>query len=193
MLPGIGPGHIEALRVGKYSRGFGSRRRAGRSQAHRPARVPQRYRRCDELAIHPTSPTTTPSVGGRPGRLGSVHLFRTRRWCQRRIVPGVTRRWPRSFIGSRRMSAAKTARSAQSRRGARIGAAEHGDLVAQHQQLDVLGCTPCVPTARPGLSTCRKIRYSNRSDTAAIMPDHRKPLDHRWSATCSRVLEPHRG
>jgi hypothetical protein len=41
----------------------------------------------------------------------------TKRRCQRRIVPGVTKRCLRSIVGKARTSAANTARSAQSKRG----------------------------------------------------------------------------
>ena len=51
---------------------------------------------------------------------------------------GVTSRCARSLLGSCRISAARTARSAQSRQGRGLGAAQHGDLVPQHQQLRVL-------------------------------------------------------
>jgi hypothetical protein len=57
------------------------------------------------------------STGGRPTRCGYVHFLATRRRCQRKIVPGVTNRCPHSIVGRARTSAAKTARSAQSRRG----------------------------------------------------------------------------
>jgi hypothetical protein len=51
----------------------------------------------------------------------------------------VTRRWRRSARGSHRTRAAKTARSAPVQTRSRIGAAEHGDLMAQHEQLDISG------------------------------------------------------
>ncbi len=56
-------------------------------------------------------------TGGRPVRFGWVHFFLTRRWCHRRTVPGVTSRCARSLLGRCRISAASTARPAQSRRG----------------------------------------------------------------------------
>jgi hypothetical protein len=37
-------------------------------------------------------------------------------------------------------------------------------------------------------STCRKIKYSSRSDTPGSCPTS----DHRWSATQARLLAPHR-
>jgi hypothetical protein len=55
--------------------------------------------------------------GGRPMRWGYVHFLPTRRRCQRRIVPGVTKRCPRSLGDNLWTSAANTARSAQSKRG----------------------------------------------------------------------------
>jgi len=52
------------------------------------------------------------------------------------------------------MSAASTARSAQSRRGRGLVAAQHGDLVREHQQLRVLGGGRAAeqdqPAAQPG-------------------------------------------
>ena len=67
-------------------------------------------------AIRTTSAARTSSIGGRPGGLEYVHFLWTRRRCERGIVSGVTRRWRCSARGSRRTRAAKTARSAQSRR-----------------------------------------------------------------------------
>jgi hypothetical protein len=42
------------------------------------------------------------------------------------------------------------------------------------------------PSRRTSPSTCRKIRYSTRSDTPGIMSDR----DYRWSATQARLLAP---
>jgi NAD(P)-dependent dehydrogenase (short-subunit alcohol dehydrogenase family) len=42
--------------------------------------------------------------------------------------------------------------------------------------------------SRTSLSTCPKIKYSNRSDTSGS----RRSADHRWSATQARLLAPHR-
>ena len=44
------------------------------------------------------------------------------------------------------------------------------------------------PFSRTSSSTCRKIKYSKRRDTPGSCPAN----DHRWSATQSRVLAPHR-
>ena len=44
------------------------------------------------------------------------------------------------------------------------------------------------PISRTSPSTCRKIKYSNRSDTPGSCPTS----DHRWSATQARLLAPHR-
>jgi len=55
--------------------------------------------------------------GGLPLRFGYVQFRATRRRWHRNTVPGVTSRWLRSGLGSRRISAARTARSAQSSRG----------------------------------------------------------------------------
>ena len=45
-------------------------------------------------------------------------------------------------------------------------------------------------TTRP--STCRKIRYSSRSDIAAIMPDRWRPPITAGQRRRADVLEPHR-
>jgi hypothetical protein len=42
----------------------------------------------------------------------------------------------------------------------------------QHQQLDVLGGRRS-SRSKISLTTCWKIRYNSRSDTAAIMPERR--------------------
>jgi hypothetical protein len=43
------------------------------------------------------------------------------------------------------------------------------------------------PISRASPSTCRKMKYSNRSDTL----DHDPTSDHRWSAIQARLLAPH--
>ena len=82
---------------------------------------------------------------------------------------GVARRWQRSVRGSRRMRAANTARSAQSSRGFRLvrrstatswRSTRSSTSLVEDERL----------SSRISPSTCRKIRYDNRSDTAAIMP-----------------------
>ena len=67
-----------------------------------------------------------------------------------------------------------------------VGAAQDGDLVAQHEELDVLGGGRAArqhdqPEHLP------KIKYSNRSDTSGSCTTS----DHRWSATQARLLAPH--
>jgi hypothetical protein len=52
------------------------------------------------------------------------------------MVAGVTARWFISDLDSRRVSAARTARSAPAR--SRIGASQDGDLMAEYEQLGVL-------------------------------------------------------
>ncbi|ABW09998.1 hypothetical protein Franean1_0539 [Parafrankia sp. EAN1pec] len=56
-------------------------------------------------------------TGGRPVLWGWVHFRVIRRRCHRRTVPGVTGRCARSVLGRTLISAASTARSAQSQRG----------------------------------------------------------------------------
>jgi hypothetical protein len=46
----------------------------------------------------------------------------------------------------------------------RVGTAQDGDLVAQHEQFNVLG-GGLRPISRTSPSTCRRIKYSSRSDT----------------------------
>jgi hypothetical protein len=87
---------------------------------------------------------------------------------------GVTRRWQRSDRGSRWIRAANTARSAQSRRGrglVRRSTATSCRSTSSSMSLVEDGR----PSSKTSLSTCRKSRYSSRSDTAAIMPDRRRP------------------
>src|SRR3954449_1744626 len=68
-----------------------------------------------------------------------------------------------------------------------VGAAQDGDFVAQHEKLDVLGGGGAAHS-RSSPSTCRKIKYSSRSDTPGSCPTS----DHRSSATQARLLAPHR-
>jgi hypothetical protein len=58
---------------------------------------------------------------------------------QRKIVSGVTKRWQRSARGNRCARAANTARSAQFQAWSWVGAAQDGDLVPQHEELNILG------------------------------------------------------
>ena len=44
------------------------------------------------------------------------------------------------------------------------------------------------PSSRTSPSTCRKIKYSSRSDTLRSCPTG----DYRWSAVQARLLAPHR-
>jgi|tagenome__1003787_1003787.scaffolds.fasta_scaffold17849966_1 hypothetical protein len=52
----------------------------------------------------------------------------------------------------------------------RTGTAEHGDLVSQHEQFDVLGGGRAAHQ-QDSQSTRWKIEYSSRSDTAVILPN----------------------
>jgi hypothetical protein len=57
----------------------------------------------------------------------------------------------------------------------RVGAAQDGDLVPEQEKLDVLGGGRA-HDSRTNPSTCRNIKYSNRNDTHAIMPNQHSPL-----------------
>jgi hypothetical protein len=70
--------------------------------------------------------------------------------------------------------------------GLGVGSAKYRDLVAQHEELDVL-VEDLRPTRRTSPTTCRKIKYSSRSDTPGSCPTS----DHRWSADAG-LLTPHR-
>ena len=65
------------------------------------------------------------------------------------------------------------------------------DLVSQHEHFDVLR-GGVRPTSKPSLSTCGKSRYSSRSDTATIMPDHRRPPITAARQRARRSGTPHR-
>ena len=74
--------------------------------------------------------------------------------------------------------------------GSGVGAAEHGDLVPQHEQLDVLG---------GGRAAQQQDQSEHLLEDQIQQPqrhggDHARPLaiiNHRWSAACAAVLEPH--
>jgi hypothetical protein len=51
-----------------------------------------------------------------------------------------------------------------------VGAAQHG-LMPQYEQLDVLGGGRATQQQEQP-STCWKIKYNSRKDTAEIMPSH---------------------
>jgi hypothetical protein len=125
------------------------------------------------------------SIGGRPVRWGQVHRRRTRRRCQQRIVPWVTRRWHRSARGNRRTSAAKIARSAQSRRAR--GWVRRRTATSWRSTRSSMSLVAHLRPSSTSPSTCGKIKYSNRSDT----PGSCLASDPRWSATRALLLAPH--
>ena len=68
-----------------------------------------------------------------------------------------------------------------------VGAAEHGDLVPQHEELDVLG---------GGRAAQQQDQSEHLPEDQIQQPqrhggDHAQPSDHRWSATQARLLAPH--
>ena len=69
-----------------------------------------------------------------------------------------------------------------------VGAAQHGDLVAQHEELDVLG---------GGRAAHQQDQSEHLPEDQVQQPqrhagDHAQTSDHRWSATQARLLAPHR-
>ena len=93
-------------------------------------------------------------------------------------MSGVTTRRHRSARGSRRTSAANTARSAQSNRGR--GLVRRKTATSWRSTRSSTSLAEEVrPSSRTSPSTCRKIKYSRRSDTPGSCPTS----DHRWSAT----------
>jgi hypothetical protein len=60
--------------------------------------------------------------------------------------------------------------------------------VAQEEEFDIFHGGRSAISGN-STTTCRKIKYSNRNDTPGSCPTS----DHRWSATPTRVLAPHRG
>ena len=107
--------------------------------------------------------------------------MRTRRRCQRRMVSGVTRRWQRSARGSRRIERGEDGPVRPVQAWSGVGAAQHGDLVPQHEQLDVLG---------GGRAAQQQDQPEHLLEDQIQQPqrhggDHARPpkaADHRWSA-----------
>jgi hypothetical protein len=118
-------------------------------------------------AIRTTKAASTSSIGGRPVRFGHVQLLRTRRRCQRRILSGVTRRWPRSARGSRRTRAAKIARSAQSRRG--LGWVRRRTATSCRS---TRSSTSLVEDERPAAGPARAPAGRSNRATTATLRDH---------------------
>ena len=73
--------------------------------------------------------------------------------------------------------------------GSGVGAAQHGDLVSQHEELDVLG---------GGRATQQQDQPEQVLEDQVQQPqrhggDHARPLviiNHRWSATCAAFWNP---
>ena len=72
-------------------------------------------------------------------RCGSVHAPATSRRCQRSRVSGLTRKHDQRALGSTRLTAASRARPGRFQPGTRSLAAEHGELVAENKEFQVLG------------------------------------------------------
>ncbi len=72
-------------------------------------------------------------------RCGSVHAPATSRRCQRSRVSGLTRKHDQRALGSTRLTAASRARPGRFQPGTWGLATEHGELVAQDQEFQVLG------------------------------------------------------
>ena len=127
------------------------------------------------------------SAGGKALIRGRDTVLGTHRRCHLRIVSGVTRRWQRTAGGSRRTSAANTARSAQSRRSR--GLVRRSTATSWRSTRSSTSLVADVrPISRTKPSACRKIKYSSRSDTSGSC----LAGDHRWSATRVRLLASHR-
>ena len=108
---------------------------------------------------------TMSSTGGRPRRLRYVHFVVTKRRCQRRIVPGVTKRCFRSIVGNARTSAANTARSAQSKRG--FGLALRSTMTSWRRisiSMSLAAVLRASNLSQPKIVT--EIKYSSRNSTA---------------------------
>ena len=130
-----------------------------------------------------------PAVGAR-GVFGYVHFFATRRRCQRSRVSGVTSRWPRNQAGSRRVSAARTARSDRSGLGL---PPVRRSRATSCRSARISACRAArVRVSRASQASRRqKIRYGNRGDTRH---DHPRADDVASSVVPAptRVKSPHR-
>ena len=83
--------------------------------------------------------TWSASAGRPPRRCACVHLRATSRRCQRRIVSGVTRKLDQRQRGSAPAQHRQQGTVGSSELGSLHLAAQHGELVAEHGDLDVLG------------------------------------------------------
>ena len=100
------------------------------------------------------------AVRGRPGRRGYIQRLLTRLACQRSTVRGETikRSWPRWPLGSNRASVARIAGPAPRRFGCLHLPLEHGDLVAQDEDLGVLGTVGACEQGKPAeYAQCRQV------------------------------------
>jgi hypothetical protein len=153
-------------------RGHISQRRAVTARGPRPALS---LRSAPALHTYHRSAKDTPFGLGRPVRRGSARLPVTRPRCHRRTVPGVTSRCARSRPGRSLISAASTARWAQSHRApARCGAAPRprtAPLAVPH---------PSTPANDPaGQASQQAARRSDRADATTrpvIMPSSHVPI-----------------
>ena len=107
--------------------------------------------------------------GGRPGRFGHVQRLRTILRCQSRTVAGVTSNADQRQRGRRRAAKARNARSAHESADVAL-TAEHAELVAEHEYLDVLveGAEAPAPSSSVTRRTSKK---RNESATAHAMAD----------------------
>ncbi len=116
------------------------------------------------MASRSISAAISALTGGRPTRCGQVQWRATRRRCQRRTVPGVTSRCVRSRGGRSRISAARTARSAQSNRGR--GWVRRSTATSCHSTSSSAFFDAADRLSRTSQPQSRtKMRYSRRKDT----------------------------
>lgn len=141
------------------------------------------------LAIRRISSTNSCGIGGRPGGRGWRHLAAASRRCQPNTVLGVTSRCVRSSLGISPISAANSARSAQSSRG--LGFARRNTATSWRSTRSSTSLTALPrPTNTSHEAIRQNRRYIRRGGTGI---DHSAPNATRRirpRQTAQRVLEP---
>jgi hypothetical protein len=178
---GVDPGGVEDLPHGGCADLVAE---AGELAVHAP--VPQVGFSVARRAVSARSPA---GMGGRPGRRWLVvQRCATSRWCQRRIVAGVTRKPIRRWRGSRWTSAAIIARSAQDIRGLGVWRRSTASWWRTTTISTSLSAVDRVSRTIQPISRVR-IRYVSRSAISPIMPG-RGPRRTCRSRKCAEFRTP---
>ena len=126
-------------------------------------------------AIRSTRAQIGCGVGGRPGcRRGWVQRRATRWACQRSRVLGETSRSRRRCVGQQSAERAEDGAVDPGQRRAWVVSAQHGELVTEDQDLDVLGCVGSSASHQPTQHAGEQQVGESEGHSSRTQPDLRR-------------------